>query len=123
MSNQDKVVVKYDRHATLKITTRHPKTKAYSDIRNAVLVFQIKRNLDINEAVITDKKNQSAGGSSAEIEDYSLISGIYKVHLAPDDLTGLDIDGSYWCETKMTLSGKDATIFQKPFMVTKTLID
>ena len=123
MSDQDKVVVKYDRHATLKITTRHPITKAYMDITDAQLVFQIKRNLDISEAVITEKKNQSAGGGGTQIEDYDLSSGIYKVHLAPDDLTGLDIEGNYWCETKMTLSGKDSTIFQKQFTATKTLID
>lgn len=104
----DKMILDEDRHATLYITTRHPVSKAYSLITGASLVFQIKTERDRSGTAIVEKKNATAGGADDQIEDTNLTSGIYRVFLDPADTTGA---GNYWCETKMTLAGKDATIF------------
>lgn len=114
------VNVYQDRHITLKITTKNPITKVVANITGAALVFQIKISLDKNAAVLVERKNTAAGGDATEIEDSDLTNGEYKVHLLT---THVPVIGKFFCETKMTLSGKDATIFQKRFNVLPVVID
>lgn len=121
MSIDDDVVVYADRHATLRITTKNPNTKQAVNITGAALIFQCKENLNTGASALFELQNETAGGTG--VEDYNLESGVYKVHITPTNLTGLSINGTYWCETKMTLSGKDSTIFQKRFKVVPTLVD
>lgn len=119
MLNTD-VIIKQDRHATLKITTKNPITKVVVNITGASLTFQIKSTLDKNAAILYEKKNIAAGGDATEIEDSDLANGEYKVYLLPENVPTL---GKYFCETKMTLSSKDSTIFQEHFIVVATLVD
>ena len=116
----DPIVVFQDRHTTLTVTTRNKYTKDYLLITGAALTFEIKISRDKNETALVQKQNTAAGGGSTEVEDYNLTSGIYKIHLAPDDTSGL---GNYWCETKMTLASKDSTILLAKFQVVPVVID
>ena len=119
--SDDYVAVYADRHATIRITTKNPITKQAVNITGAALVFQTKLELTTGSTALFELKNEIAGGTG--IEDYMTISGVYKLHITPDHLTGLGINGTYWCETKMTSGGKDSTIFQKKFKVIPTLVD
>jgi len=114
------VDVYQDRDITLKITTKNPITKVVVDITGASLVFQIKISLDKNAAVLVERKNTAAGGGTTEIEDSDLTNGEYKVHLLPEHVADI---GKFFCETKMTLSSKESTIFQKRFNVLPVVID
>jgi hypothetical protein len=114
------VDVYQDRHITLKITTKNPITKVVANIAGAALVFQIKISLDKNAAVLVERKNSAAGGDASEIEDSDLGNGEYKVHLLPEHVADI---GKFFCETKMTLTLKEATIFQKRFNVVPVVID
>lgn len=119
--SEDNVVVFADRHAVLRVTTKNPNTKQVVNITGALLVFQVKQELITGATALFELKNELAGGTG--VEDYMTISGVYKLHITPDHLTGLSINGTYWCETKMTSGGKDSTIFQKKFKVVPTLVD
>lgn len=116
----DPIVVDQDRHTTLRVTTRNKNTKDYLLITGASLTFEIKTSKDKNATALVQKQNTAAGGGPTELEDFNLTSGIYKVHLAPDDTSGL---GNYWCETKMTLATKDSTILIAKFQVVPVVID
>ncbi len=120
MSNIKNVEVYQDRNTTLKITTKNPITKVVANITGAALVFQIKASLDINAAIMIERKNTAAGGNATEIEDSDLGNGEYKVHLLPANVPNI---GKFFCETKMTLAAKDSTIFQKRFNVVPVVID
>jgi hypothetical protein len=119
--NEDYVAVYADRHATIRITTKNPNTKLPVNITGALLVFQVKEDLITGSTALFELKNELASGTG--VEDYMTVSGVYKLHITPDHLTGLSINGTYWCETKMTSGGKDSTIFQKKFKVVPTLVD
>lgn len=119
----DKIPIIVDRHADLRITTINPKTKEHAYITGAALVFQSKLTLDTGAAVLFELKNATAGGSDSQLSDYDLTSGIYDVHITPTNLTGLSIGGTYWVETKMTLAGKDVTIFQQQIAIMPTAVD
>lgn len=114
------VNVYQDRDVTLRITTKHPITKAVVILTGASLIFQIKESLDKNATVLVERKNATAGGDDTEIEDFDLSGGIYKVHLLPAHVADL---GKFYCETKMTLGGKENTIFQRRFKVIPVVID
>ena len=116
----DNIVVDQDRHATLKVFTKNKYTKKPLCITGASLVYQIKTKKNKWLPALVEKKNVLAGGSSSEIEDYNLASGIYKIHLEPDNVSGI---GNYWCETKMTIGGKDSTILKAVFSVVDSVID
>lgn len=116
----DPIVVFQDRHTTLRITTRNKYTKEYLLMTGAALTFEIKTSIDRNESALVQKQNTAAGGGSTEIEDYNLTSGIYKVHLQPNDTSGL---GNFWCETKMSLASKETTILIAKFQVVPVVID
>ena len=119
----EKILLKTDRHSSLKITTRHPITKAYPNITGAELTFQIKTELNTGATILVNLKNIAAGGASTQIEDFDLTSGIYKLHITPDHLTGLDVGSTYWGETKMTLASKDETIFQRKILILPSMVD
>lgn len=119
----DKIPIAVDRHADLRITTKNPRTKEYVCITGAALIFQSKLTLDTGAAVLFELKNTTAGGSDSQLSEYNLTSGIYDVHITPTNLTGLSINGTYWVETKMTLGGKDSTIFQKQIVILPSLVD
>ena len=119
----DKIPITIDRHTDLRITTKNPKTKEYAYITGAALVFQAKLTLDTGATALFELKNATAGGNDSQISDYDLTSGIYDVHITPTNLTGLSIGGTYWGETKMTLAGKDITIFQRQIAIMPTAVD
>ena len=121
--SDDKIGIYVDRHSDIKIATRNPQTKEFCLITGASLTFQFKETLDTGATPLVDLKNTQAGGNSTQIEDYDLTSGIYIVHINPTNLTGLCINGTYWGETKMSLGGKDATIFQRRFVILPTAVD
>lgn len=116
----DPIVVNQDRHTTLLVTTRNKYTKEELLITGASLTFEIKTSKDKNATALVQKQNSTAGGDATEIEDSNLTGGEYKVHLLPDDTSGL---GNYWCETKMTLAAKDTTILLAKFQVVPVVID
>ena len=125
MSNEGPIPLKWDRHATIRITTKNPNNRdQIVNISGAQLVFQCKDELSTGATVLFERKNTAAGGDSSQIEEVeALVSGVYRVHTTPDNLTGLSIGGTYWVETKMTSGGKDSTIFQEEIMILPSLVD
>lgn len=120
----DPIPIPVDRHTTLRVTTRNPFTRRQVNITGASLIFQSKAVLNTGATVLFELKNETAGGSDSEIEEVSgLVSGVYRLHISPSNLTGLNIGGTYWCETKMTSGGKDSTIFQEKLEIVATLVD
>jgi len=113
-----------DRHNRIRITTRNPYTREQVNISGAHLTFQCKQTLNTGATVLFEKKNETAGGSSGQIEEIDgLVSGVYRVRSTPDDLTGLSIGATYWVETKMTSGGEDATIFQEQILILPSMVD
>lgn len=124
MSEPQGIPIRIDRHTPIRITTRNPYTKEQVNISGAALTFQTKNVLNTGAEVLIDLKNATAGGDATQIEEVdALVSGVYRVHISPDNLTGLDVGGTYWCETKMTSGGKDATIFQEQIVILPSLVD
>lgn len=124
LSTDGPIPLKVDRHATIRITTRNPYTREQVNITGAHLVFQCKSDLNTGATVLFERKNLAAGGDTTQIEEVNaLVSGVYRVHTTPDNLTGLSIAGTYWCETKMTSGGKDSTIFQEQIVILPSLVD
>ena len=118
------IPLKVDRHAAIRITTRNPYTREQVNITGAELIFQCKLTLNTGAAILFERKNLTAGGDATQIEEVdALVSGVYRVHTTPTNLTGLDIGGTYWCETKMTSGGKDATIFQEQIVILPSMVD
>lgn len=117
------IPIDIDRHTTLRITTKNPNDKKQIvNITGAELVFQAKTELSTGASVLFELKNETAGGTG--IEDVSgLVSGIYKLHITPDHLTGLDVGSKYWGETKMILSGKETTIFRERIVIMPSMVD
>lgn len=91
-------------------------------IDGAALIFMVKLNIDPSETAIIEKKNLLAGGNETQIE-YTTdgIDGKFKLHLFPVDLVDLTRNVLY-SEIKMTLDGKDHTIFQDTFHIKPVLI-
>lgn len=91
-------------------------------IDGSELTFMVKVAVDPDETATIEKQNTAAGGNDTEIE-YSTdgIDGKFKLHLLPADL--VDLTRNVWySEIKMTLDGKDHTIFQDHFYIKPVLI-
>ena len=85
------------------------------DITNASLTFSVKKKFREDNYAF-QRKNTAAGGSDAEIETLTGISGVFKVKGVPDNTSDLN-NGEYQYDTEMVLDGATGTIAQDVFKI------
>ena len=92
-----------------------------TDIAGAAITFELKKNLDPNEAALFQLQNTGAGGGSDEIEDVDL--SISSIRLKVQEAMTADLDaGWYWGEAKAVISGEDYLLFQTKVKLEKVAI-